>query len=33
MIQVFNIICGLHDDDSVVKFNMHANICSIREHV
>ena len=33
MIQVFNIISGLHDDDSAVKFNMHANNCNTRGNI
>jgi len=33
MIQVFNIICGLHHDDSVVKFEMHVNICNTRRNM
>ena len=33
MIQVFKIVCGFHDVDSVVKFNMHDNICNTRGNI
>ena len=33
MKQVFKFICGLHDVDSVVKFNMHDNFCNTRGNI